>query len=86
MLEHTRLCSNNSFTGLLPYGFRVSHVALASPIIVAMRNGNDYANENVMDGYGLRSLEVVVCGRLRCIVVLFSSSMKFYFMSIKAQP
>lgn len=36
--------------------FRVTHVALAPPIIVAMTKGN------LMDGYDLRSLEVVACG------------------------
>ncbi|KAL0004511.1 hypothetical protein SO802_012072 [Lithocarpus litseifolius] len=36
--------------------FRVTHVALAPPIAVAMAKGN------VMDGYDLRSLEVVACG------------------------
>ena len=28
MLEHTRLCYDNSFTNLLPHGFRVTHVTL----------------------------------------------------------
>jgi 4-coumarate--CoA ligase len=42
--------------------FRVTHVALAPPIAVAMAKGNDHSNENVMDGYDLSSLEVVACG------------------------
>ncbi|XP_075657342.1 4-coumarate--CoA ligase-like 9 isoform X1 [Castanea sativa] len=49
--------------------FRVTHVALAPPVAVAMTKGN------VMDGYDLRSLEVVACGGAslqRSVIVKFT--------------